>query len=88
MVDMVNRSRAPESPHPIILQPLKCQRQKGQRELETSRKKDRRQPVRAAVIRIFYNRLRLRYRRARGQAQFRHRLNRSIRREHLRQPAF
>jgi hypothetical protein len=37
MVDMVNRPERRESPLPIILQPLKCQRQKGQRYLEASR---------------------------------------------------
>jgi hypothetical protein len=39
MMDILNRPERRESPLSIILQLRKCQRQKGQRELQASRKK-------------------------------------------------
>jgi hypothetical protein len=45
MVDMVTRPESRDSARPIILQPRECQRQKVQRNLEVSRKKERRQPA-------------------------------------------
>jgi hypothetical protein len=87
MVDMVNRPESRESGRPIVSIPENVHGKKANATSSraakgaASNRSARADPYLPQSIQI-------KVPASQGRAQFRHRLNRSIRREHLRQPAF